>query len=647
VSDCDSPIALVNKTIEWIGKELRDEIDFVIWTGDSARHDNDEDHPRTAAQVTELNQFMVNKMFEVFGKHNGDESDRDPNNDFIIPIVPNIGNNDILPHNIMTKGPNRWTRSFLNVWRQFIPEVQKHSFEQGGWFSVDVIPNKLAVFSLNTMYFFQSNAAVDGCAAKSEPGFRQMEWLRIQLQLVRDRGMKAIMIGHVPPARTDAKTQWDETCWQKYTLWMQQYRDVVIAGMWGHMNYDHFMLQDFHDINDDTNGGRMKISQIESALREIPDDEMHAEVSSNYFTDLRKQFSQIPKPPKSLRWAAAEELMESSDDQRPMWEVEALLDEMTKGKGKGSGKSKKQKRKEKEKKYLKDIGGKFAERYSVSFASASVVPNLLPVVRVYEYNVSGLDSRQSSGPQYPSSAADYDREVESEMNELDREDNGLVDILRKKHKDQKFTIPNPPSKSSPPGPAYSPQTLTLLGYKQYLANLTHINNDFAASEYPVEAEQDLESSKWNEGKHKGKKPHEHDDEKTHKPDPKSFKFELHYDTRNDSVYNLPDLTIRSMLGLAREIGACEPKSKSLARTATDLEEEIEEVHDDDDNEDDNAEAGVQKKKKHDKKKKKKKGKKHGGKKHKKCRKNETWHTFIRRAFVETLDPEDIGGEFGN
>jgi endopolyphosphatase len=650
---------LVNKTIEWLGKELRDEIDFVIWTGDSARHDNDEEHPRTAEQVTELNQFMVQKMFEVFGKHNGDEEDRDPNNDFIIPIVPNIGNNDILPHNIMTKGPNRWTRSFLDVWRQFIPEVQKHSFEQGGWFSVEVIPNKLAVFSLNTMYFFQSNAAVDGCAARSEPGYRQMEWLRIQLQFMRDRGMKAIMIGHVPPARTEAKTQWDETCWQKYTLWMQQFRDVVIAGMWGHMNYDHFMLQDFHAIDDDTNGGRMEISQLDAALREIPDDEMHAEVSSNYFHDLRKQWSEIPKPPKSLRMKLMEELMESSDDQRPMREIEALLDEFSKGddKKKGDGKSKKQRRKEKEKKYLKDIGGRFAERYSVSFASASVVPNLLPVVRVYEYNISGLESHHLTQSHASKSVAELEKELaaadvfaddadwESWLDENDEDDNSWVDILRKKRKDQKFTVPDPPSKSSPPGPAYSPQTLTLLGYKQYLANLTHINNDFSNSALSTtEDGEDLESEKWSEGKHSGKK---HD--KDHKPDPKTFKFQLHYDTRNDSVYNLPDLTIKSMLGLARDIGTCEPKPKSKPKSlaATAAEDDVDEKDDDDVDEDD-GDVEVQDKK--DKKKKKKKGKKgkkkHGKKKHRKCQKNEAWHTFIRRAFVETLDPEEIAEEFG-
>ena len=52
---------------------------------------------------------------------------------------------------------------------------------------------------------------------------------------------------------------------------------------------------------------------------------------------------------------------------------------------------------------------------------------------------------------------------------------------------------------------------------------------------------------------------------------------------------------------------------------------------------------MQKKKKH----KGKKGKKKHGKKHRKCQKNEAWHTFIRRAFVETLDPDEIAEEFGN
>ena len=91
-------------------------------------------------------------------------------------------------------------------------------------------------------YFFTSNSAVDGCAKKHEPGYEHMEWLRIQLQILRDRGMKAILIGHVPPARVDSKESWDETCWQKYALFGRQFRDVIVGSLYGHMNIDHFML---------------------------------------------------------------------------------------------------------------------------------------------------------------------------------------------------------------------------------------------------------------------------------------------------------------------------------------------------------------------------------------------------------------------
>ena len=93
---------------------------------------------------------MVNKFEEVFGSKER-EKGRGGNGRFEIPIVPSFGNNDILPHNIFLKGPNKWTKEYASIWRPFIPEEQRHGFDRGGWFYVEVIPNKLAVFSLNTM----------------------------------------------------------------------------------------------------------------------------------------------------------------------------------------------------------------------------------------------------------------------------------------------------------------------------------------------------------------------------------------------------------------------------------------------------------------------------------------------------------------
>ena len=45
---------------------------------------------------------------------------------------------------------------------------------------------------------------------------------------------------------------------------------------------------------------------------------------------------------------------------------------------------------------------------------------------------------------------------------------------------------------------------------------------------------------------------------------------------------------------------------------------------------------------------KKKHKKKGGKKHKKKspKDNKPWYTFVRRAFVNTVDPDDIEEQFG-
>ncbi|KAK0254709.1 Endopolyphosphatase [Friedmanniomyces endolithicus] len=586
-SECDSPISLINETMTWIEHNLKDKIDFVIWTGDSARHDNDENIPRNAAQVIGSNEMMVQKMFEVFGKHNGDEDDDDPNNDYTIPIIPSFGNNDILPHNVMAKGPNTWTRTYSQIWRQFVPEAQKHQFEQGGWYNVEVIPNKLAVFSLNTLYFADNNAAVDGCASPSEPGHRQLEWMRIQLQFVRDRGVKAILTGHQPPVRQDAKTLWDETCWQKYTLWLRQYRDVIVSSHYGHFNYDHFLLQDFEDLDDDTKDGRMEYTLSDNVTTSATEHgDLHTMVSSDYWLELRQTWSDLPKPPKSMTWP--EDGSEVGVTQEK----------------KKSSAAKKEKRKRA--KFLSKIGGTHAERFAASFVSASVVPNLFPTIRVFEYNTTGLESPLAHGKaETPSLAA------KGRLNEDDL-------VARKKDKKHKFKIPDPPSKSAPPGPAYSPQTLSLLRYTQYYANITHINNDFLSSE----STSDVSAQGWNEGKHKGKKPHNKD----HEPQPKKFHFQVHYDTRDDDVYQLPDLTMPRLVDLARRIGEFKPVDDD-EMAQLDGEEIM------------SGESAMADKKK-------KKHKKKHGKPGKHTKRNLPWYTFMRRAFVETKPIEEIEEQFG-
>jgi endopolyphosphatase len=578
-----------------------------VWTGDSARHDSDEKIPRTADEVLSTNRWIAEKFQEVF-RH------EDPSKGLAVPIVSTFGNNDILPHNILLSGPNRWLKTYTDIWREFIPEEQRHGFERGGWYYVEVIPGKLAVFSLNTLYFFKNNAAVDGCALRSEPGFEHMEWLRIQLQFMRDRGMKAILTGHVPPARTDSKQLWDETCWQKYTLWLQQYRDVIVGGLYGHMNIDHFMLQDSMQVSllseDDVSA--------ESVIRATMEEELTIQSANDYLEELREDWSGLPNPAA----AAVKEAENNSPENA------------RKKKGKKDKKSKKDKKKDKA---LKKIGGPWGERYSLTLVSPSLVPNFFPTLRVVEYNTTGLEvtatwtSTQSGAL---TEKKDWLNEEEHSINHGDEETSIEKKKKGKKDKKQKpkqpdFVVPLPPSKSSPPGPAYSPQTFTLLGYTQYFANLTHINNDEAIAPEML-LEDEIDADKWQPGKHKGKNPQ-------HKPHPRPFQYQVEYDTFTDPIYKLKDLTMRSYLNLAHRIGQYKPEKEDNIEYVEDEtvdddseDETIEDASDDIDDDSDDEGKLDKKKKKHNKK-----------KHHRQHEKNKVWLRFVKRAFVGTLEEEDL------
>lgn len=632
-SDCDTPASLVNATFDWISANLKDQIDFIIWTGDSARHDSDENIPRSRAQVLGSNRWIADKFAEILANPDGDG--------LSIPVVPTLGNNDILPHNILAPGPNKWLRNYDDIWRRFIPEEQRHSFEFGGWFYVEVIPNKLAVFSLNTLYLFDRNAAIDNCVNPAEPGFKQLEWLRIQLGFMRERGVKAILMGHVPPARTSGKQLWDETCWQKYTLWLQQYRDVIVGSVYGHMNLDHFFLQDTNEIQ------LSLITGAEAATartRQPMEDEMSAQSREDYLQELRHEWSKL-KPPATG----------ASEDAEP-----------------SRGKKKKKKGKKSD---------PWSERYQVSMISPSVVPNYFPTLRVVEYNITGLEDIPvwSDGARYTLDVLQEEDQERLELRDIwDTDSESTVEDMgqggetnkkkkkkKKKPKQPSLVVPDPPSKSATPGPAYSPQPLTLTGYTQYFANLTYINNDLTKDGAEGPGIHTNSHSVfwflwpewlqlWREGKHR------YDEPKNTKPKPKEFEYEVEYDTFTDRTYKLPDLTVKSFAELAYRMGKACGGDKEVLNADGEGDEGDEEARyqqQDSDSDDDETDSESDLEDNSDsedeelhgweaKKKKKKNGKKNGSKEQvcsnkKKKKADKVWLHFLQHAFVRTVDKKEL------
>lgn len=566
------------------------------------------------------NRLLADKFAQTFSDPTG----------LNIPVIPTFGNNDILPHNILLPGPNKWLSYYADIWRAFIPEEQRHSFEFGGWFYVEVIPNKLAVFSLNTLYFFDRNAGVDDCEKPSEPGFKHMEWLRVQLQFMRDRSMKAILMGHVPPAHTESKMLWHETCWQKYTLWLQQYRDIVVAGLYGHMNIDHFLLSDTREITiDDADVQSSHAVPMERG--DSIDFEPSVQSATDYLQELRAGWAKLPKV--------------------------KLNNELQLDSAKNQNSAK-----------IKDkLGGKWAERYQLSLVSPSIVPNYFPTLRIYEYNVTGLDDAvvwaeyKDALPTVQASYINRDQklgtsEAELELRSLLDDSDGVHDgdesfeaeqkKDRKKGKkskdgakpkDPNLVIPSPPAKVIPPGPAYSPQPLTLLGYNQYFANLTYLNNDIIASS--GNWVDDTEGQQWRDGKHGRKKP------KGLKPKPLGFSFEIEYTTFNDSIYNMTDLTVRSFVELAYRMGRSSKANSAqsmfpgggLAENSDKSDDELLEIQTDENLDEFGGEDldAFTNRKDDNKMKNKKKAKDF----------NKTWLHFLRHAFVSTVEDEELKEKF--
>ncbi|KIM90810.1 hypothetical protein PILCRDRAFT_811292 [Piloderma croceum F 1598] len=83
--ECDSPLRLTDFTLRYLDKHWSSEIDFVIWTGDNARHDEDRKIPRTTDEIYDLNRAVAKKMEKIFLNKG-------------IPVIPSIGNNDVWPH---------------------------------------------------------------------------------------------------------------------------------------------------------------------------------------------------------------------------------------------------------------------------------------------------------------------------------------------------------------------------------------------------------------------------------------------------------------------------------------------------------------------------------------------------------------------
>lgn len=376
-------------------------------------------------------------------------------------------------------------------------------------------------------------------------------------------------------------------CWKKYVLWSQLYRDVIVGSIYGHMNLDHFLLHDTEELKepreDDVRRPKkpgkkatvscsaghpnceMEYPEREDEVKQF-DEENPTFTASNaetYLHSLREAFSYLPSPVNLVNVDG---------------EVNA----------------------EETQKYSKKIGGRWGERYILSLVGPSVVPNYFPTLRVVEYNTTGLFGTETDN------GVDLGPAIQSESVEGSAEDGEFEVTKKKKQRDP--TLPLPPSKTSPPGPAYSMQPFSWLGYTQYYANMTRING-----RKPEKPEEESQQGHL---------------ELRDVAEDQEFRYEVEYNTRTDKVYNLKDMTVTSYLKLAGEIvdATLRDNNRDKDKTTALSEDGGDEVEEEVEGED--LESS-------------KKKKKHDGP-HQILKKDKIWHAFVTRAFVSTIKGKDFG-----
>jgi endopolyphosphatase len=308
----------------------------------------------------------------------------------------------------------------------------------------------------------------------------------------------------------------------------------------------------------------------------------------------------------------------------------------------------------------------WSERYSLALVNPSIVPNYLPTMRIYEYNISGLED----APVWRDDPDKFSYGKAEDAEEGGEDDDGLVggeddddaviaedaaphqelkrgldldldlDALGRRNKgkgrknkskdskkphrphDPKLIIPAPPSKTAGPGPAYSPQPLSLTGYTQLFANLTRLNmpEEVVDGEDQNSVDDDADAAA---GGKKKKQPQ-------HLP----FEFEVEYSTFADKWYRVPDLTVRSYVRLAYRI-ARRAGGQPLEAVDQEFDEEFALDFGNEDGDNDGGDDGKSDVESADKKKKKK------GKKGKSRASNKLWLRFLSRAFIGAVPREDL------
>ncbi|KAG8275990.1 Acid sphingomyelinase-like phosphodiesterase 3b [Homalodisca vitripennis] len=210
---CDSPWSLVQSAAEAMANKQRDDIEFILWTGDSLTNSRNINKMAALTNLTHL-------LSQVFTSH------------FVFPV---LGHDD--PEVSVTQ-ENPY-QNLSELWKLWLPSEALATFVKGGYYTIERRQRKLRLVALNTNLCTGSVPELDPAG--------QWAWLEKVLAKSKLRGETVYLAGHIAPGVDERvgsppKPSMSSYHNTKFLSLIRKYADIITGQFFGHLHSDTFRL---------------------------------------------------------------------------------------------------------------------------------------------------------------------------------------------------------------------------------------------------------------------------------------------------------------------------------------------------------------------------------------------------------------------
>lgn len=219
--NCDAPPVMIETFFEFV-KNLEDQPDFVLWTGDNIAHD-------IWNQTNEKNAKATGQIVDFMKEHWPE-----------LPIFLSTGNHEFFPVNVENFDPTK--QPVLSLIAEhltdYLDQDAIETFKKYGYCSVPLktrtggVMDNVRVITLNTQAFNDMNWGL--LTTLTDPG-DQITWLEAQFRDMEAKGQFAILLGHIPPT-----SMYDWSI--RYKALVERFQHVIRFQAFGHFHSEEFTI---------------------------------------------------------------------------------------------------------------------------------------------------------------------------------------------------------------------------------------------------------------------------------------------------------------------------------------------------------------------------------------------------------------------